>query len=307
MAESRKTPVVADWMGDVAPEQLGFPLPLDRALYTKQSGLVYKQTSSGPLELDAYRPVAGADRLAPLVVMIHGGGWHGGGRYQMGLSHWAGYLASGGLAVVSIDYRLAPDTRYPDSYQDCLDAIDWAVEHAAELGADPERVGLWGDSAGGHLALLTATSQTRSDFPGPRLRSGGERLGAVVAWYPPTDLKALHDSERRARSGPTTTAAFVGVEPEEDPARWSEVSPMAQAHPGAPPSLILQGTRDRLVPHRQATGYAERLEGLGAPVELHLVEDALHGFDRVAPGDEARRLIARSRDFLLERLAAEGD
>ncbi len=304
MPESLKTAAVAKWMGDITPEQLGFPLPIDRTLYVKESGLVYKQTPSGPLELDAYRPTAPTNSPAPLVVMIHGGGWHRGGRYQMGLSRWAGYLASGGLAVVSIDYRLAPTTQYPDSFQDCLDAIDWAVEHASELGADVRRVGLWGDSAGGHLALLAATSQTRPDFAGPRLRNGGERLCAAVAWYPPTDLIALHRSERRARGGPTTTAGFVGTEPEEDPARWSEVSPLEQAHAGAPPTLILQGTRDLLVPHSQATRYAERLQLLGAPHELHVVENAPHGFDRVAPDENACRLIARSRDFLCDRLSA---
>ena len=304
MSESPPTEAVADWMGDITPEQLGFPLPLDRSLYHKEAGLVYKQTPSGPLELDAYRPAREAAPGAPLVVMIHGGAWHGGGRYQMGLSRWAGYLASGGLAVVSIDYRLAPATEYPDSFQDCLDAIDWAVEHASELGADARRVGLWGDSAGGHLALLTATSQTRADFTGPRMRTDSNRLRAAVAWYPPTDLIALHNSERRARPGPTTTASFVGAEPEEDPARWSEVSPMVQAHARAPATLILQGTRDILVPHKQATRYAERLRSLGAPHELHVVEDAPHGFDRVAPDENACRLIARSREFLCDQLGA---
>lgn len=303
MPESPAPSPVADWMGNVNPEQLGFPLDVDRSLYTKQPGIVFKETSSGPLELDAYRPVADRDSPAPLVVMMHGGGWHQGGRFQMGLSRWAGYLASGGLAVVSIDYRLAPETHYPDSFQDCLDAIDWAVENAAELGADPERIGLWGDSAGGHLVLLTATSQTRADFSGPRLACGGDRLRAAVAWYPPTDLVDLHASERRARPGTTTTQAFVGPEPEEDPSLWAEASPLEQAHRGTPPCLILQGTRDLLVPHRHATRYAERLEALGTPHELHIVDGAPHGFDRVAPGPEALRLIERSRSFLGDALA----
>jgi acetyl esterase/lipase len=289
-------------MGDVRPDQLGFPLEIDRSLYSKRTGLVFKQTSSGPLELDAYRPASAENSPAPLVVMIHGGGWQQGGRFQMGLSRWAGYLASGGLAVVSVDYRLAPGTHYPDSFQDCLDAIDWAVDHAADLGADPERIGLWGDSAGGHLVLLTATSQTRPDFAGPRLRCGGERLRAAVAWYPPTDLLDLHASERRAHTGPTAAGRFVGREPEDDPARWAEASPLDQAHPGVPPSLILQGSGDLLVPHRHAVRYAERLEALGARHELHVVADAPHGFDRVAPSEEARRLIERSRSFLCEEL-----
>src|SRR5262245_59803827 len=135
------------WMGDVDPSRIGFPLPVDRSAYRMTAGIAYKQTPGGPLLLDAYRPASG-DRH-PLVVMIHGGGWARGGRFEMGLTKWAGYLASGGMAVISIDYRLAPATTYPDSFQDCVDAIDWAVEHAAQLGADAERIGLWGDSAGG--------------------------------------------------------------------------------------------------------------------------------------------------------------
>jgi acetyl esterase/lipase len=291
-------------MGEVDPSQLGFPFEIDRSAYTKQVGLVYKQTDAGPLHVDAYRP-ADVEGVVPLVVMIHGGGWRQGGRYEMGLTRWAGYLASAGLAVVSIDYRLAPATSYPHSFGDCLDAIDWAVDNAESLGADPERVGLWGDSAGGHLVLLTATSQTRPDFAGPRLRGGGERLRAAVAWYPPTDMRRLHEAERRAHDGPSTTAQFVGATPEEEPERWREVSPVEQAHGDTPPTLILQGTRDLLVPHQQATLYAERLRELGAPHELHMVEDAVHGFDRVAPGDEARRLIERSRSFLRDQLGRD--
>src|SRR5215470_461894 len=143
------------WMGDVDPTRIGFPLPVERDAYRKQTAVPYKQTAHGPLLLDAYTPTVGTRH--PLVVMIHGGAWTRGGRFEMGLTKWAGYLAGAGLAVVSIDYRLAPSTTYPDSFQDCLDAVDWAVEHAGELNADAERVGLWGDSAGGHLALLVAT------------------------------------------------------------------------------------------------------------------------------------------------------
>ena len=302
MSEPAPTAAVASWMGDVDPSQLGFPLPVDKARYTKEPGLVYKQTDAVPLQLDAYRPT-GASAPAPLVVMIHGGGWHQGGRFQMGLTRWAGYLASAGLAVVSIDYRLAPATRYPEPFEDCLDAIDWAVENAPALGADPERIGLWGDSEGGHLVLLAATTQTRGDFAGPRLRSDPEALRGVVAWYPPTDLLDLHERAGGPALGASIVQDFVGATPEAEPERWQAASPLAQAHAAAPPSLILQGTRDLLVPHDQATRYAARLDALGTPVELHVVEGGSHGFDRVAPGEEAKRLISRSREFLCEVLA----
>jgi acetyl esterase/lipase len=238
-------------------------------------------------------------------MMVHGGGWAGGGRFAMGLTKWAGYLASAGLAVISIDYRLAPATTYPHSFQDCLDAVDWAVEHAGELGADAERIGLWGDSAGGHLVLLLATSQTNPAFGGPRLRHGGKRLRAVAALYGPTDLLALHEAERRGRFGSQLVRNFLGTEPEENPVRWREASPIEQVHAGAPPMLLLQGTRDYLVPHWQATRFAERLAAVGAPHRLEIVEGGLHGFDRVGPDARARALIAETREFLRRELRAE--
>jgi acetyl esterase/lipase len=292
-------------MGDVDPSRIGFPFEPDRSRYEKRVEIPYKRTASGPLHLDLYRP-AGADAAgaghAPLVVMIHGGGWHQGGRYQMGLSRWAGWLAAAGLAVASIDYRLAPATSYPESFRDCLDAIDWCVARAGELGVDASRVGLWGDSAGGHLALLVATSQTRADFGGPRLSTGGARLAAVAAWYPPTDLERLHRAASRAAAGGGIVRDFVGADPEDDPARWREVSPVHQLHAAAPPALILQGTRDLLVPLSQAEGYAARAAELGGRCELQVVEGGVHGFERVAPGAEARAKIERCREFLLEHL-----
>jgi len=303
MAEA-PAPALPAWMGEVDPSQLGFPFEIDRNAYEKERGIPFKETPQGPLLLDAYRP-AGATAPAPLVVMIHGGAWHRGGRFENGLTRWAGYLASAGFAVVSIDYRLAPETAYPDSFADCVDAVDWAIEHAEALGADPTRIGLWGDSAGAHLALLLGTSQTRSDYAGPRLRADASCIRGIVAWYPPTDLVALFEVERKAHDAPAMTVGFVGVEPHEDPDRWRLASPIEQAHAGTPPTLILHGTNDMLVPHAQALAYTARLEAHGAEHELHVVEGGVHGFDRIAPGEDARRLIARSREFLLQKLGTE--
>ena len=288
------------WMGDVDPSAIGFPLAVDRNAYRKQTAIAYKQTGEGPLLLDAYRPTAG--NRHPLVVMIHGGAWARGGRFEMGLTKWAGYLASAGLAVISIDYRLAPQTTYPDSFQDCLDAVDWAVEHAEQLGADADRIGLWGDSAGGHLVLLLATSQTAPAYTGPRMRADGQRLRAVVALYPPTDLLLLNEIERRGRAGTRTVRDFVGVEPAADPRRWHAASPIEHVHTALPPILLLQGTRDYLVPHSQATSFAARLAAVGAPHRLEIVDGGVHGFDRVGPDERARQLIVDARDFLRRAL-----
>jgi acetyl esterase/lipase len=249
-------------MGGADPGQIGFPLPVDRAAYRKTGGIAYKDTPEGPLLLDAYRPTD--EHRHPLVVMIHGGGWARGGRFEMGLTRWAGYLASAGLAVVSIDYRLAPQTTYPESFQDCLDAVDWAVAHADQLGADPQRIGLWGDSAGGHLVLLLATSQTNPGYGGPRMRTDAARLRAVAALYPPTDLLSLDRAERRGGIA-RLVRDFIGAEPEDAPQRWHDASPIELVHAAQPPIFILQGTRDLLVPASQATKFAERLTAAGAP------------------------------------------
>lgn len=295
MTEVQPANALPDWTGGADPSQFGFPFAIDRAAYRKTAGLRYKETPSGPLLLDAYRPAD--DGVHPLVVMIHGGGWARGGRFEMGLSKWAGYLASAGLAVVSIDYRLAPQATYPTPFQDCLDAVDWAVEHAAALGADADRVGLWGDSAGGHLALLLGTSQTNPAFTGPRLRHGGARLRGVVALYPPTDLLALHRGSERI-GAPPLVRDFLGAAPEAAPERWREASPIEHVHAALPPILLLQGTRDLLVPHAQATRFAERLAAVGAAHRLEIVEGGVHGFDRIAPGERAKGLIGEVRDFL---------
>jgi acetyl esterase/lipase len=299
MADATTT-LLPQWMGETDPSRIGFPLAVDRDAYRKTPGITYKETASGPLQLDAYRPAA--DGRHPLVVMVHGGGWARGGRFEMGLTKWAAYLASAGLAVVSVDYRLAPATTFPDSFQDCLDAVDWAVAHADELGADASRIGLWGDSAGGHLVLLLATSQTNPGYGGPRMRTDAARLRAVVSFYPPTDLVALDRATQRAGM-PRIVRDFVGGEPDAAPQRWREASPIEQVHPALPPIFILQGTRDLLVPVSQATRFAERLAAAGAAgYRLEIVEGGLHGFDRLAPDARAVALIGEVREFLTETL-----
>ena len=96
VARERRRPVcVQDLLdplsGDVDPSEIGFPLPVDKSRYTKRIEIVYKETPQGPLHLDAYRPVLADGDRVPLVVMIHGGGWHQGGRFEMGLTRWAGW------------------------------------------------------------------------------------------------------------------------------------------------------------------------------------------------------------------------
>jgi acetyl esterase/lipase len=150
--------------------------------------------------------------------------------------------------------------------------------------------------------LLLALSQTRRDFTGPRMRTDPRRLEAAALLYPPTDLRRLDRGERRGGGLRGSVIDFVGVAPDENPELWTQASPIDQIHPDGPPLLILQGTRDLLVPHHHTVDFAEQLIAAGGRCELHVVDEGLHGFERLAPDDEAKRLIARVREFLVERL-----
>ena len=150
---------------------------------------------SRPLELDLYLP-AYAAKPAPVVVFLHGGGWRLGSRHSLGLAYADAAptpfqrLAQGGLAVASADYRLSGEARWPAQLHDAKAAVRWLRARASELGIDQARVAAWGESAGGHLAALLGLTGTESDGEvgvlGP-----SSAVGAVVAWYAPSDLTAV--------------------------------------------------------------------------------------------------------------------
>ena len=122
-----------------------------------------------PLELDLYVP-AGLEGPVPVVVYVHGGGWQRGSRRDPPPLLDADFyeqIAAQGLAVAAVDYRLSGEARFPAPLEDVRAAVGWVRDHAADYGLDPGRVFLWGDSAGGHLALLAALT--------------GSAVGAVVA------------------------------------------------------------------------------------------------------------------------------
>jgi acetyl esterase/lipase len=143
------------------------------------SDLVYGEVPGfRPLELDLYLPGAAPSASAapvPVIVHVHGGGWRRGSRRVPLPRLGAGFydeLAARGFAVAAIDYRLSGEARYPAALEDVRAAIGWVREHAAEYGMDPGRVFAWGDSAGGHLALMAALAGAQGN--------GDEGSGSAV-------------------------------------------------------------------------------------------------------------------------------
>jgi acetyl esterase/lipase len=243
-----------------------------------------------PLELDLYLPPT--DGSAPVIVYVHGGGWRRGSRREplpvLGADFYD-QLTTQGFAVAAIDYRLSGEARFPAPLEDVRTAIGWVRNHAASYGLDADHVFLWGDSAGGHLALLAALT--------------GSTVHGVVAWFPVTDLAGLPSDVADAGGVPdpgpqSRDAQLLGGPASSLSDLARQASPVSHASAGAPPILLMHGAVDDMVPPAQSIRLAEALGTAGATVELELVPGATHFWNGASdvPG-----IVRRSIQFLRAR------
>jgi acetyl esterase/lipase len=215
------------------------------------------------LYLDVTRP-DGATRL-PAIIWLHGGAWRMGDRTWLP-DFWDDFALSG-FVMVSIDYTLSGDAPFPRNLHDVRTAIRWVRAHADHYGVIPDAVGLWGSSAGGHLASLVA------------LTGGDATVQAVVDGYGPADLLAPDQDV-------PPTVGLLGGSPREFPDRARAASPALHDASQAPPFLILHGTGDDLVPASQSIALYDSLARAGRDATLYLIDGFGHGFLNPAGGDE---------------------
>ncbi|ROO87634.1 acetyl esterase/lipase [Actinocorallia herbida] len=236
-----------------------------------------------PLELDLYLPdgesTAGAVEV-PVIVHVHGGGWRLGSRRRplprLGADFYPAMVRAG-FAVAAIDYRLSGEARYPAAADDVRAAVAGVAEIMASHGVGAGQVFLWGDSAGGHLALLAALT--------------GPAVAGVVAWFPVTDLTAMPDTVDPG----TREALFLGAPAADVPDLAREASPISHVRADAPPMLIMHGDSDTLVATTQSVDFAAALTAAGGSAELVLVPGASHFWDGA---EDVAALHRRSLDFL---------
>jgi acetyl esterase/lipase len=298
-----------------------------------------------PLHLDLYRPADESAKKSnvtphPFVVYVHGGGWMNGHTRQSGaFTNWPDVLASlaaRGYVVASVEYRLSAEARFPAAEQDVKAAIRWLRSQASIYHIDETRGLIWGASAGGQLAALTATScgvtaldpvgeLTYAGEPGgpPRPATTGaaaptpesDCVQGAVTWYGIFDfgtLAAQRDPSSSAfRDNPDAAdARYLGCRISKcAPGVVAAASPVTYIDRNDPPMLLIHGAADKTVPVQQSQEMYDKLHAAGVPVQLFLVPDVDHSFIGKTPADTqkaSRAALTRVFDFIDTTIGARG-
>jgi acetyl esterase/lipase len=262
--------------------------------------LVYAEAQGIELQLDLYLP---ASRPAPVCLWLHGGGWVRGSRTVRAAERLLP-VAGDGVAIAAVQYRFSDQATFPAQLDDARAAVRWLRRNGSDLGLSVDRVGVWGGSAGGHLAALLALCPDERDRD-----LGDSSVQAAVCWFPITDL-TLRDTDVPEGppppflTGPPPTpsneARLLGAESGRqvlDAARAA--SPVTHVHPGAPPFLFVHGDRDGLVPSEHSRALHRQLRAQGVGTSLLLLAGANHE----DPAFETPPVLAAVAAFLRSSLA----
>jgi acetyl esterase/lipase len=230
-----------------------------------------------PMQLDLWVPESAAP--APLVVYVHGGAFM---PETLRPGQVFDALLAAGLAVATVDYRHALEAPFPAQLHDVKAAVRYLRAHAGALGISTDRIGAWGESAGGHLAALLGLTGHRPDLEGGHGVVGpSSAVDVVVDWYgladmatmprqpPPPQVAALLPEEMRTPPEDHLLRGLTGD-------TLADASPVTHVRADSPPFLLVHGTADWLVPYAQSEQLHAALTAAGAPAELVPVEGAGH-------------------------------
>ena len=224
--------------------------------------IVYSKVGDRELLLDAFVPKREGD--LPAVLVVHGGAWRSGNRQQ--LRTYAKELAKRGIVCFAIDYRLAPEHKFPAQIEDCREAVKWIRANATEFKVDTERLGAIGYSAGGHLVCLLATTGER-----PKEENGNvdTRIKAAAAGGAPTDFRSFPDNGKWAEY-------WMGGDLKTCPDLFRDASATAFVDKEDAPVFFFNGTVDKVVPIAWSQSCYEALKSIGVKTEMHTIEGAGH-------------------------------
>ena len=228
------------------------------------------------LMLDFAKPTLCRDQKVPLVVYVHGGSWNSGDKSIAFLMNDARMFFQLGFAVASLNYRLTPAYQFPAQVNDCKLAIRYLRQNAAALGFDPDRIGIWGPSAGGHLVAMMGLAGPADGLEGPGLEGVSSRVKAVVEHYGPTDFTDMVSMNQISEMN--LLVDFLGCDPRVCLNVARIASPVTYVSADDPPVLCMHGDKDTTVPYRQAELLAGQLKSVGNACALIKVKNAGHMF-----------------------------
>lgn len=292
-----------------------FPAPIPEADTTaiarKMFDIAYAHCSPSQ-RLDIYWPAAGNGPF-PVIMAIHGGAFMGGDKRDVQLAPMLAGLQRG-YAVVSINYRLSGEAKFPALVHDVKAAVRWVRANAVQFLFDPARIAVWGGSAGGYLALMAGVSADVAALDDPTLGNADQPcdVQAVVDWYGPTNF--LKMDAQLAESGflPAPEFSHSGANSPESlllgrtitevPDLVRAANPETYLHAGAPPFFIQHGDIDEIVPYQQSAHFAAQARVLlgAARVQFELLPCAGHADPAFAASENVQKVLA----FLDETLCA---
>jgi acetyl esterase/lipase len=252
--------------------------------YTPNIDLPYVNDGNVRHMLDLYTP-NGATGPVPLIIWIHGGGWQSGSKSLNPNGPQIRY-AQNGYAVASLNYRLSGEAIFPAQIHDCKAAIRWLRANAATYNLDPARFGVWGSSAGGHLAALVATSNDVTDMEGTVGANPGfsSRVQAAGDWFGPTDFLQMDTQAKQAGCGGSThdsptspESLLLGCSIQTCPDAAARANPMTYVSGDDPPIFIQHGLTDCTVSYGQSQILQTLFQSIGHDSSLSLFAATGHG------------------------------
>ena len=228
-------------------------------------------------KLDLYLPEQNeGDAPLPLIVWVHGGAWLAGSKENCPSDRFLRH----GYAAASINYRLSQHAIFPAQIEDCKAAIRFLRANAEKYNIDPNRIGVWGASAGGHLVALLGTAGDIKEFDkGPNLNVSS-RVQAVCDFFGPTDFTKMSSfkSSMNHDAPDSPEAQLVGGPVQENKEACKRANPITYVSKDDSTFLICHGDKDMLVPHNQSVLLNAALKDAGVSVKFHTVKGGGHGF-----------------------------
>lgn len=252
------------------------------------------------LTMHIVRPKEKPEKPMPVIVWIHGGAWLGGSK-DSGIPRLIPFARRGYFGA-SISYRFSQEAKFPAQIEDCKCAIRFLRAKAKEFHIDPNRIGVWGESAGGHLAAMLGVTGDVKELEG----SGGwegysSKVSAVCDWFGPSDLvKMVQEPSTIDRTGTNCPEALlIGGPVLANKEKAMKASPVTYVTPDDPPFLIMHGDKDMIVPFSQSVHLFEALKEAGVEVTFVKLKGAGHGGKGFA-SPQVMRLVAAFFDYYLK-------